>query len=148
MMRTLPESSSAKFGGRFGGPRPIQTSERLLCLSHHATSAASCAELRNQSRSLFCRAGPPIGMRMEGCAADLNRRFKFLRCLQGSYDTVATWSSASPAWRSSRRHPPRPYQALVGCPFLNCLQQQVVNLHAPLDCIEPESLFARGVQVN
>src|SRR4051812_19510117 len=53
-------------GRRLGGLSAIQTSERLLSLSHHATGAASCAELRNPSRSLFCRVGQPVGMRIEG----------------------------------------------------------------------------------
>jgi hypothetical protein len=63
------------YGGRFGGPQAIQTSESLLSLSHHATGAQSCAGSGNPSRPLFYRVGVPICA--QASAVKLNSFFAY-----------------------------------------------------------------------
>src|SRR4051812_28201911 len=61
---------------------------------------------------------------------------------------MAIWLPSTAPRRTSRRHAPRASQALGCRPFLDRLQQQVVDLAVALDGIETKVLLACRMQVQ
>src|SRR4051794_8551861 len=60
----------------------------------------------------------------------------------------AVWSPSLATWWPGGWHAPRPRETFAGRPGFDCLEQQVMDFHAPLDSVEPQCLLPRRVQVK